>query len=151
MTDPHPHTTLVYNSCNYGLRMGLFIVWLLIFDTQWLHPSVSSTGKNTAHNSGIFESHKSVQQGPEALGYTSYAHSSMSLTVFTQFHSIRDAGQTTLPGLILGTYNIRYSHGFGLLQALWVEHMGNYDLVLLADTKILDTVYWKNRLMYDVV
>ena len=29
--------------------------------------------------------------------------------------------------------------------------LGNYDLMILMDTKILDAVYWKNRLGYDVV
>ena len=55
------------------------------------------------------------------------------------------------PGLNLGKYNILEGLVFGLLQALRVVQMWNFDLMLLAETKISDVLYWKNRLGYDVV
>ena len=41
--------------------------------------------------------------------------------------------------------------GFRLLQALWAAQMGNYNLVILTEKKLLDAVYCKNRLRYNVV
>ena len=42
------------------------------------------------------------------------------------------------PGLKLGTYNIWDGQVFGLPQAIWAVHLGNYNLMLLTEMKILD-------------
>ena len=54
------------------------------------------------------------------------------------------------PGLNLIIYNVLYSRGFGLLQAIRATQIGNYDLVKLMETNILDAIYCKNSLLYDV-
>ena len=54
-------------------------------------------------------------------------------------------------GLNLGTYNIRDSHGFGLPQEIRAVQLGNYGVMILTENKILDEVYCKNRIRYDVM
>ena len=49
-------------------------------------------------------------------------------------------------GLNLGTYNIWYDCGFGIPQAICSIEQGNYYLMLLTETNILDAVYFHNRL-----
>ena len=44
-------------------------------------------------------------------------------------------------GIKLGMYNILDGLGFGLSQEIWAIKKGNYDLMLLMQTNILDTVY----------
>ena len=51
----------------------------------------------------------------------------------------------------MGTYNIRDSCVFGLSQAIRAVEQGNYDLVILTETKIPDAVYCHNFLGYDAV
>ena len=41
-------------------------------------------------------------------------------------------------------YNIRDSQGFALHQGIWDVQLGNYDLMLLMETKILDQAYCHN-------
>ena len=53
--------------------------------------------------------------------------------------------------LNLGTYNIQDCGGFGLPQAIRAVERGNYNLMLLAETKILDAVYCCSRLVYGIV
>ena len=48
------------------------------------------------------------------------------------------------------THNIREGCGFGILQVIWATQMGNYDLMILTKTNILDVVYCMNRLGYDI-
>ena len=48
-------------------------------------------------------------------------------------------------------YNIRDFQGFGLHQGIWDVQLGNYDLMLLMETKILDQAYCHNFLSYDVM
>ena len=55
------------------------------------------------------------------------------------------------PCFNLGTYNIRYIRGFVLPQAIQVVQLGNYDLMLLTDTNILNKTYYHNHLGYNVV
>ena len=45
------------------------------------------------------------------------------------------------PGMNLGTYNIWYGRGFELPQAIWDVQLGNYELMLLTDTKIMYKAY----------
>ena len=54
-------------------------------------------------------------------------------------------------GLKLGMYNIQYGQGFGLPQALKAVQLGKYDLVLLTETKTLDSVHCKIFRRYDIV
>ena len=51
----------------------------------------------------------------------------------------------------MGTYNIGDSGGFGLPQAISSIKQGNYELMLLIETKILEAVECHNLLGYDVV
>ena len=55
------------------------------------------------------------------------------------------------PGLNLGKYDIWDGHGFRLLHEIWAVQLGNYDVILLMETKILDYVYCRNRIKHDVV
>ena len=55
------------------------------------------------------------------------------------------------PGLNIGTYNIRDGRAYGLPQAIRAVQLGNYDFMVVTETKIQDQVYCKNRLGYDVV
>ena len=54
-------------------------------------------------------------------------------------------------GINLRTYNIRYGRVFELSQVIWAFERGNYDLMLLKETKIPYVVYCHNFLGYDVV
>ena len=45
-----------------------------------------------------------------------------------------------LPGLNLGKYNIQDGCGFGLPQAIFAVKRGNYNLMILTETKIPDTL-----------
>ena len=54
-------------------------------------------------------------------------------------------------GLNLGTYKIRDSHRRELPQAIWSIKQGNYYLILLTETKILDMLYCRNCLGYKFV
>ena len=51
------------------------------------------------------------------------------------------------PRMNNGKYNIRDVRGFGLSQAIWATKLGNYDLFLLKETEIQDTIYCKNRMV----
>ena len=53
-------------------------------------------------------------------------------------------------GLNVGTYNIQYRRGFGLLQEIWSVERGKYYLMLLTEEKIPDAVYFRKRMGYDV-
>ena len=55
------------------------------------------------------------------------------------------------PGLNIGTCNIPYGRGFGLPQSIWAMQLGNYDLMLLTETKIPNVVYCQNLLRYNIV
>ena len=44
-------------------------------------------------------------------------------------------------GLNLGKYNIWYGRGFVLPQTIHTVEQGNYNFILLTETKIPDTVY----------
>ena len=69
-----------------------------------------------------------------------------------QIHTAPLRRRKTRPhGLNLGTYNIRYSRGFGLHHAIRVVQLVNYDVMILTETKIPYEVYCKNRIGYDVV
>ena len=37
------------------------------------------------------------------------------------------------------------------MQAIWATHLGNYDLMILTETKIPNAVYYKNRMGYYIV
>ena len=54
-------------------------------------------------------------------------------------------------GINLGTYSIRDGRGFVLPQEIWAAERGNYDLMLLMEINIPDTVYFLNHLGNDVV
>ena len=104
-------------------------------------------------------------------GSTAYFHGKLELTrrqgekvvmCFTQL--IRHGGEPLhlappLPqrppyspmGLNLGTYNIQDGCGFVLPQAISAVKRGNYDLILLTETKISDTIYCPNCMGYGVV
>ena len=75
----------------------------------------------------------------------------MYMTGFTRNHRRCNAGRSAPPRLNLGMYNIRDGHGFGFPQVLRVVQLGNYELMLLPETKIPNTVYCKNRLVYNLV
>ena len=51
-------------------------------------------------------------------------------------------------GLKLWTHNIQEGCGFRPPQEVWAVEWGNYNLILLTETKIPDAVYWHNRLRY---
>ena len=50
----------------------------------------------------------------------------------------------------IGMYNIWDYWSFGILHAIRVTQLGNYDLMIVTETKTLDKVYCKNRLVYGV-
>ena len=54
-------------------------------------------------------------------------------------------------GLKQGTYNIWDDHGFRLTQAIQDVKQGNYELIFLTETKILDMMYCRNCLGFDVI
>ena len=54
-------------------------------------------------------------------------------------------------GLNLVTCNIRDGRGFRLPQAIRAVQIGNYNLILMTETKIPDVVYCHNYLRYDIV
>ena len=53
--------------------------------------------------------------------------------------------------LNLGVYNIRYGCGFVLPHVIWAVKPGNYYLMLLMETNIIDVVYCSKLLGYNVV
>ena len=55
------------------------------------------------------------------------------------------------PGLNSGTYNIQDGRGLGLPQAIRDVQLGNYGLMLLNETKIMDATYWHKLLGYSIV
>ena len=55
------------------------------------------------------------------------------------------------PGINLETYNIQDNRGFILPQEIRYFERGSYELMILMEMKILDAVYYHNRLGYDVV
>ena len=65
----------------------------------------------------------------------------MAVNGFTWRCRWRDAFCPAPSGLNLGKHNIRGGCGFGLPQEIWVVQLGNYDLMLLMDTKIQYAVY----------
>ena len=58
-------------------------------------------------------------------------------------HHCCNAVRPPLPKLNLGTYNIQYGWVFGLPKELQAVQMGNYDIMLLMETKMKEAVYWK--------
>ena len=54
------------------------------------------------------------------------------------------------PGMNIRAYNIWYSHGFGIPQAIHMTQMSNYCLMIPTETNITDAVNCKNRLGYDI-
>ena len=54
-------------------------------------------------------------------------------------------------GINLGTNNIWDGRGFAPPQAIRAVEQGNYDLMILVETKVLDALYLHNHLGCDVV
>ena len=50
------------------------------------------------------------------------------------------AAPSHLPPMNLGAYNIQDSRGFGLLKEILAVQMGNYDIMLLIETRIPEVV-----------
>ena len=55
------------------------------------------------------------------------------------------------PGVSLWTYNIQDGCGFIPPQSIHDIQLGNYDLMLLTEKNIPDTVYCHNHLGHDIV
>ena len=54
------------------------------------------------------------------------------------------------PGLAIGMLNIRDGRGFGLAQSIWAVESRGFDVMLLTETKISTTEYFRNWLGYKV-
>ena len=54
------------------------------------------------------------------------------------------------PGLAIGTLNIHDGRGFGIAQAVQSDKLGGFNLMFLTETKISTTVYFRNRLGYNI-
>ena len=116
--------------------------------------AICSTYYIMAHNLEGFTSYGLVRQGPILCQFASRDHSAMETSGSTRHQRRRNSCRSPLyphPQLNLSTYNIQDRHGFGLLQAIRLVHLGKYDLMLLTDTKILDVVYCKNHLGCDII
>ena len=51
-------------------------------------------------------------------------------------------------GIAIRKLKIRDGQGFRLVQAIWVVERGDFDVMILTETKISTTTYCQNRLRY---
>ena len=106
----------------------------LAYRTKTTHMVVDSTGESTEHLHIFFT--RPIHHVGERL------------------HSAPPPPWSRPPqpmGLNLGMYNIQYSRGFGIPQAIRAVKRENYDIMLLTERNIPDVVYYHNRLGYDIV
>ena len=54
-------------------------------------------------------------------------------------------------GPSIGKCHIRDGRGSGIVQAVWEERIGDFDLIILTETNTNDQVYCFNRTGYDMV